>query len=944
MSKLHPAHAVEVLEARIAPALLFLSGTARAVVDAKGADVNVATAATDVGATVAALLKTGDSLVLDTNGNGALDSGEVVYAKVTGGKALIFAKDGDSTLGFGADEITGVAMGNGAKMTIAGDVHGSVSTVLDPQGNLTKTTLQNASIAGLTVSGRVLGDVTAGKNLSHVSIGAQATGAAVGVSRVLVGTAASGGSLSFDGGATSFSPIFSFAKEAEAGGSISDVTVYKGVDQVLAGGGNVSSTGKGGAGGSISKLKLIDAVAKFDVNGGSGGNSTAANGIGGNGGKISGVTLGFSSDSATPIDKRIGTVRGGNGGTGNSGGAGGDLTRLSADFQVDALHWFYFGGGSGGSGTGGGQKGNGGNGGSATNVTATGTAKLDSVSIYGGSGGNAGVNGNGKGGNGGQVQHVTYSALGGQYPLYVYSGDGGKGGGKGTGGSTGNVDDVTGSMGDTRGSGVVLSGNAGDSPLGKGGSSGKVSRVHLTAGATTNQAAGGGLSLGSGAAGNGGTQGGTTGDVVNCSITATGFTTDGIHVFSATGGNGVIGGKSGKISGVKIQFAGAGADVDVIASNGGQALSGAGGTGGDVSGVTISETSGTYTKIRILGGNGGSSGSGNGQGGNGGTIAKSTFNANGAAGSGFEMVAGNGGNGSGSGKGGLGGKIVSVDLKSSIALTGTALVAGGQGGNSTGAGGKGGASGSVNDVELDLAGSVVFVEGGNAPNPAGSAGGTGSSSAGGAGGSVTGIKGTVGTLIAAAGSGGSAEGKGGAGGSIANIKLTAVSQFVRLVRAGDGGNGAVGGKGGSISNVDVAGDIGDFTSSFGISAGSNTGMGGLISGLGGFSGGLASIANNGAISKVAATRIATILAGAPSPINLSEGNAVPKISGLTRVTAIGADVNGNTVLDFTDNPAGSHPANGIYQLGDNDTLIDGVVIVAKGKLLTTVVPFKLFEV
>jgi hypothetical protein len=94
---------------------------------------------------------------------------------------------------------------------------------------------------------------------------------------------------------------------------------------------------------------------------------------------------------------------------------------------------------------------------------------------------------------------------------------------------------------------------------------------------------------------------------------------------------------------------------------------------------------------------------------------------------------------------------------------------------------------------------------------------------------------------------------------------------------------------------------------------------------------------NGSISGVKATRIALIIAGSAAPDALTADNAVKKITGLSGVTTLGSnvtvpplpigatdDANG---FSFTDNVVGPNPANGIYQLGDGDTALDGLIIV-----------------
>jgi hypothetical protein len=972
-----PRRPVEPLESRIAPSVFFLSGNSLAVSKGDGSSANDSAAATAVDASVAVLLHKGDSLVLDTNGNHAFDAGEIVYAKVTGGAAYFFAKDLNTSTSFGADEITGLAVGNGFKATINGDVNGSIATLLDSDNVLSTTVLQNTSLAGLTVSGRIIGDIRVGKNISNVKIGAAAEGDALGVQNVLTGTAADDSSFSLNGGSTTIMPAFSFAP-GEAGGNITNVTIHKGAASVHAGDGSDSATGNGGHGGNISKLTFLDALGEFSILGGSGGQSTSATGTGGAGGGLSGLNLEFTSDSAKPIDTKAGEASGGGGGNGNSGGHGGDVRNVAAKFNVDALHWFYISGGGGGIGDQGDQTGNGGDGGAVINAKVTSTGKNDFVGFYGGDGKSAGSNGDGRGGNGGRVLHATYQALGGQYGPYAYGGNGGAGRGTGAGGAGGAATNVNFSIGDTQFGTYCAGGDGGDSQSGPGGNGGAVTASHIKAGSTT----AGSLYLYSGGGGDGGTRGGNSGNVTASTIEATGKITGDVEVNAHQGGSGDTGGNGGAIKAVSVTINGVTGATLVGSGDGGTGNSGDGGSSGNVSNTRITNVSGdagtltiyTTNAGRSLGGNGrggnagsiskahivveggstgtlgfntgaGGRGNGTGFGGNGGNINSSELRAEGTA-SGMQVFTGSGENGASGGKSGSLGKI---SLKAMDALGVPATVDVGPGGSGSGEGGRGGATGSIKGVALDLPDTVVLVNAG--PNPSGGAGGTGATSAGGAGGAVSGFKGHVGTLVLIAPSGGSAEGTGGVGGSVSGIKLREVDQFVRLIRGGDGGDGSNPGRGGNISGVSVPGDIGDFTSTFGITPG-NAGMGGLIAGRSGAAAGIVDITHNGSISGITAERIAAILAGVPAANTLTRNNAVSKVSGLRGVTKVGADLGtsplGSTTeaggFTFVDNAGPPNPANGIFLLGDGDTALDGLVIILTGQFHSPVEPLKLIEV
>src|SRR5438105_13248762 len=155
----------EALESRLAPANLFVSAAALTVKDAVGNDAqNLASeisAQAATGATKAILLNAGDALVFDSNDNHVRDPQERVLVSVTAGKAMAFVSDGfgPTASAFDENELSGLAVSDGFKGTVNTDVNGSITTTLDATGQFTQTALQNASIAGLTIAGRVFGDL-----------------------------------------------------------------------------------------------------------------------------------------------------------------------------------------------------------------------------------------------------------------------------------------------------------------------------------------------------------------------------------------------------------------------------------------------------------------------------------------------------------------------------------------------------------------------------------------------------------------------------------------------------------------------------------------------------------------------------------------------------------------------------------------------------------------
>lgn len=967
---------VEPLESRIAPAVFFLSGTANTVSDSAGTDVNDAADAAAVGATVAVKLAKGDSLVLDANGNHVLDAGEITYAKITGGKSILFATDLNATVGFNAGEITGLAVSNGFKATITGNVTGSIATALDGSGAFTANVLQHASIAELSISGRVTGSILAGQDISNVTIGNGTIDTSFSVLTIATGNVADDDAISFNGGGTTSTYAFAFAAPGENGGNISNVTLAHGARNVLAGDGNDSTGAKGGAGGRISKLTFLDTKDTFEIHGGDGGTSTAKTGKGGAGGGISALAITSTGDFSNNAH-----INAGDGGDGNLAGAGGSLKGFTFNFSANVGNYLYCNAGDGGDGLDDKPKARGGNGGTISNLTFTSTAAIDFVAVYGGDGGDAGSNSNGRGGNGGSVTKITYSALGGQYGPYIAGGDAGDGVGKGAGGVGGDAVHIKASTGKTNLNSNIYGGEGG-----KGGTSGRGGRggnvidfEHSCADLPGNDTEY--LWVFGGDGGDGGTGGGKGGDAKNGKMTG-GDGSTGFYIYGGSGGDGTLGargrgGNGGNISNVLVNVGASGSESQFFSGDGGDSRDANGGNAGSVINVKMTETRDTSGLFQFSTGAGGDVISGNGKGGNGGAFLGSSFTKTGGSGlpntEDLEIFTGRGGNGHGNGNGGNGGAMTGfkLDLQQQVHdlifstgsggeagttarkggnggnMTGTKFSAGGtfdvvpfiyggSGGRAAGPAGKGGDSGSINGMTVDALMASIVIGSDNKGGDGGLKGGKG--------GDISGVKGSFGTLSIIGAAGGNSDGTGGNGGSIKGLKATTVTNFVRLIAAGDGGDGAVkAGAGGSVIAAKVAGDIGDFARNFEVSYVA-TAMGGLIAGQAGSVGGVVDAAKNGSILGVNALRIAAILAGTPSANNLTTDNAVKKISGLTGATAIGADL-APPGFGFMDNAAGPNPANGVFQLGDGDTAIDGLVIVKTGGFTGPhPAPLKLIEV
>ena len=951
-------HPIEILETRIAPAVFFLSGTANAVTDSTGADINSAADATAVNSTIAVKLAAGDKLVLDTNGNHILDTGEVTFAKVTGGKAILFATNLDATAGFTANEITGLAVSNGFKAAITGSVNGSIVTALDKTGAYTHAVIQPGAIAGLDVSEHVTGSILAGKSISNVKIGVATENAALSVNTIATGSATGGRSVSFNGGGTSSNFQFTFAKAGEAGGSITNVTLGHGAANILAGNGNSNETGNGGAGGSISKLTFLDSKQTFQIIAGNGGSADAAKGKGGNGGTVTSLNITNSGNFSSNAD-----ITGGDGGNGDIAGAGGLLKGFTFNFSANVTRYLECNAGDGGNGVAGFTKGQGGNGGTTSGIKFKSTAKIEFVGIYGGDGGNAASGSNGKGGKGGGVSKVTYEALGGNYGPYFGGGDGGNGVGKGKGGDGGDVVNSTASVGDTDSESEIYGGDGGNGGVaGFGGRGGNVMSFNHSCAEIPDNNTTDYLWVYGGDGGDGGTGGGNGGNATNGKMTG-GDGSTGFYIYGGDGGNGTLGtkgkgGNGGSITNVLVDVGASNDESQFFSGDGGDSKNANAGNGGSVVNFTVKQKRNMSNTFEISTGDGGRVISGDGNGGNGGALINSSFTKTSGVGlpntADLQIYTGDGGNGSGKGNGGSGGAMTNfkLDIQSAVnelsfytgeggnagatgkhggnggkmtALSIKATEAFGQvpnihvggGGDASGDGAAGGDSGSINGITVTAPlASIILNEEVSAGN-----GGTGMKAKGGNGGKVSGVKGTFGTLSIFAPDGGNSAGTGGNGGSITGFKATQVTNFVRLIKAGDGGNGDVkAGAGGSVSGTSVAGDIGDFASNFGIFSSSGN-MGGLVAGQGGSANMVLDASKNGSILGVKATRISAILAGFGGASSLTADNAVKKISKITGATAIGADVNTNTTFDFTD------IGNAGFNLGDGDTALDGLIIV-----------------
>jgi hypothetical protein len=300
----HPTigRGIEILEARIAPATLFVASDFSSVEDAQLKSVNDDDAASAFGVALAAKVKSGDVLVFDANKNHKLDLGEKTLVTVSGGRAVVLLQDAGALTP--AAEIAGIGYSDGFNATVNDTIVGDVTPLLDNDGNLT-----SASLAGLKVTGAVVGNITATKTLSNVTV-----------------------TQGFDGGSGKVS-----VNEISATGKISGLNLAFGAISIIAGDGTAGFTG--GAGADVSGVTIGRQEVALDIKAGEGGagdssTSTAAvppAAAGGKGGSVSGVTITKALDLV-----RVIAGNGGAGTLGGNGGAGGTVGTIKVGLDANA--------------------------------------------------------------------------------------------------------------------------------------------------------------------------------------------------------------------------------------------------------------------------------------------------------------------------------------------------------------------------------------------------------------------------------------------------------------------------------------------------------------------------------------------------------------------------------------------------------------------------------
>lgn len=831
---------IEPLETRIAPAVFFLSGTALTVEDAAGNDAenlpSETAARTTTGATKAVLLQAGDLLVFDEDNDNVRDSQERVLVEVTAGRAMVFLSNGfGPTAGaFDENEISGLAVSDGFRGKVRTDVNGSVVTNLDAAGAFTSAVVQNGSIAELKVSGRVLGSVAAGKNISDVSIGDGLFTIAEEASAesIVTGTATAGTLAKFANGGASF--VLTFAQPAAApGGNISNVRLEHGAALVRAGNGaNVlSGPGNGPAGGSITGLVMVDAPGAIEVFAGRGGFSQ--NGNGGTGGSIVDSSFVFEGDTTVLSQLRAGA--GGSAPVG-TGGAGGTVTRTTVHQFGDGLG-LNVRGGSGGDASGSG--GIGGAGGAihdSTVITAGSSGDVNGTFVGGGVSVAAGGGGFGtvRGGAGGALSASRVQVLDSTATLGFLSVRSGQGGSsdEGSGSVGGAFKDssvlVTAAIGrNVNGTNVgeldLVAGDGGDG-FTAGGAGGAMSNntVQILNGVTLANGEKFTITAGTGGSveGNGtGGAGGASSDnrvrlgTVNL-LTEISAGTGGTDATPADPGSG---GKGGALTGLTLETIGTLAGLRVFAGDGGAAgTTGRGGAGGALSGLTTDLRDGVSDSLFISAGNGGAGGTVQGQGGSGGAFSASTIKVDDIAAAAFIRA---GGAGVARGASSFAGGAMTGVVFENIGLIDTLNIRAGAGGDIVSGTGVTGGNGALDGLTITNAGGANAIRVGGGDQAA--HGGTGN---GGNQGIVKNV--TIRNLAALdtldivgndGGFAGSGGGNGGSGGGVSKITVEAPAAITGgvTIEAGRGGDGrganSVGGVGGAVAEIALNGPNTRFT-------------------------------------------------------------------------------------------------------------------------------------
>ena len=806
-------------------------------------------------------LRAGDTLRIYNDSTAFAD-----FAKVTAGRVFAFFYDSDGDKAPQANELTGLVLSAGAKVSVSGDVGGSILATLDAKTGVFSTdslVSKKQNIAALTVSGNVgqfdpvtgalsFGNIVSGGNIDGLSVGRVnivQSGAPAPLSYNLGGVAGVG-----DGVIGVFDPGVK-----QAGGNLSGIKVNS-VDVIVAGAG-----GQGGAGGKITNLQVLADGNGIVIGGGAGGAAGPSSTLGGAGGSVSQVVIGGVADSTA---NALIQVYGGAGGasTSGQGGLGGSLGKVYVGYEYNnarqieiseyaLLNNVLLLGGDGGQGV---RAGAGGGLNLVNVVAAPGEdAGVDAeIRLWAGQGGALVASGSAAGAGGSisnfKIQNLDPDAAG-ISDVSVSAGDASaassvSAGLKPRGAAGGSITNPVAKAGETWlvGQSFDFEAGNGSSTAGAGGAGGSITNLYFSP--FTNQfletlalRAGEGGDSGSGSGGAGGRISGVYVPISDLSAFRMAAGDGGV-------GGGANGGAGGSVANVQIfdQQDSAVLPVDVEAGAGGAGLQ-AGGAGGAVSGFAYF---GQLASLRVAGGAGGSgtdSAVARASGGNGGALSGIALSVGEDSALAFAVLtAGNGGDAVGSGAGGKGGDIINGNLQTH----GEVRVSAGQGGKAGEKGrvGVGGSLGSSKAADGLFARSSLE--------------------------SVAFLAGQAGVPLSA-----TIPGSGAAGGGISNAVASAAKNITFA-----GGDGSVGGVGGSISRAGFYG-AGGFQSSF-------AGNLAIVAGLGGDP--LAATARGGtggSISSAVGTSSSTV--GATVIFEAGRGGGVGSASGSTG--GLGGSVNGVSI-------------------------------------------------
>lgn len=496
-----------------------------------------------------------------------------------------------------------------------------------------------------------------------------------------------------------------------AGGNVRNILSQDGFAGVRAknfsidaGFGGIGSNGKGGNGGLIDLVTVVNPeLSQFNINQvvpGAGNGGSSSKGAGGNGGAVSNITVNdVNTLDSSEVTMKIRAGDGGAGGSSSSGGNGGKGGAISGKNVLEGINAsLIVNGGNGGAAI---TKGSGGVGGGVTNISFRGSGIVEGEAAKGtiiaGNGG-AGIL-NGKGGVGGTVSTMSVVTDG---NIVLASGTGGSGGATGASGAGGNI--LNGATLSATGSTIVTAGAAGENG-GKAGNGGGISQLNIQALTSIELRSGDGKKGGSG---------GSIKEIGVSDVSQSKGPDTGLLIVAGAGSaNGNTGGAGGSISGVDGFIATTGTTL-IQAGKGGDGTAKAG-AGGSVSSVTLRGGGGVGAIVNIEAGHAGDATGGK-VGAKGGGVKDVGIGLNPIGvdnptdpfqvklGTIIQAIAAGDGGDNGAGKGGAGGSVESVR-----ALYNIGVMRGAAFGYSTMGGVFAGAGGGTSDANAGASGSVINV-------------------------------------------------------------------------------------------------------------------------------------------------------------------------------------------------------------------------------------------